>query len=130
MQARWRMPQMPHVPNCSHGWRNFRLLPFESLPNLRKDDPIMVILFRATSYEKIKYPLVPDPAAPDLWTIAKPCPEYRIHYRYSWWGGQRYIQATVYQCTWYGDRRVSCTYIVTAKAAYRAAHRAVRTFQK
>ena len=87
-------------------------------------------MFRATSLEKINYSLVPDPTAPDVWTSAKPCPEYRIHYRYSWWGDRRYIQATVYQCTWYGDRRISCTYSVTAKAAYRAAHRAVRTFEK
>ena len=87
-------------------------------------------MFRATSSEKIKYPLVPDPTAPDMWTIAKPCPAYRIHYRYSWWGDQRYIQATVYQCTWYGDRRISCIYGITARAAYRDAHRAIRAFEK
>jgi len=91
-------------------------------------------MFRATSCEKIQYPLAPKPVdakAPDVWIIPRrPTPAYRVYYRYTWWGGQRYIQASVYQVTWYGDRLILSARRLTAREAYRAAHRAIRAFEQ
>src|SRR5215472_1346566 len=88
-------------------------------------------MFRATASEKIAYPLAPKPIAPDGWIIpTRPTPSYRILYRYSWWGGQCYIHASVSQITWYGDRLILSAYRLTARAAYRTAHRAIRAFER
>jgi len=96
-----------------------------------------MIIFRATSYETINYlPARPYHAAPhpgvaaDVWTLARPQPEYRVHYRYTWYGDRRYIRASVYQHTWYGDLLIFFTHRATAKGAYHAAHRAIRAFDR
>lgn len=88
-------------------------------------------MFRATSSEKIAYPLAPKPTVPDGWIIpTRPSPAYRVQYRYAWWGGQRQIHAGVYQITWYGDRLILSAHRLTARDAYRTAHRAIRAFER
>ena len=91
-------------------------------------------MFRATSSETITaqpYHAAPHPGiAADGWTLARPPFKYRVHYRYTWWGDRRYVRASVYQCTWYGDRLTFSANRTTAKAAYQAAHRAIRAFDR
>jgi hypothetical protein len=59
----------------------------------------------------------------DYWILGTP--EIKIRYRYTQWGGQRFIQANVYVAGWgllYSAQRE------TAKAAYQTAQRVVRAF--
>ena len=64
---------------------------------------------------------------PTDWIVGDAQPPYRLHYRYAYWGGKRFIAAAVYLNGWgllFSARRE------TARAAYRAAQRAVRTYHK
>lgn len=104
-------------------------------------------MFRATSLEKIANPLAPVPTVPNSRDIpyaselatrrsdgrvvpTRPTPAYRVHYRNALWGGQRYIQASVYQIMWYGDRLILSAHRPIARAAYHVAHRAIRAFER
>jgi len=116
--AEFRSPKTLEAIECYQGLRFLR----------KAEQP----MFRTNPVETLRESTRPGRStAPDSWFIPRrPDPAYRIHYRYSWWGNQRRICASVYQVTWYGDRLLLSTYRTTAKSAYRAAHRAIRAFER
>ncbi|MHB8627802.1 MAG: hypothetical protein ACYDBJ_10255 [Aggregatilineales bacterium] len=74
----------------------------------------------------------PDPTKLVFWKHVNPppAPAYHIRYHYSWWGGERYVQADVYTGTRYGNWLLLSAMDPCAKAVYRAALRAIRAFDR